>query len=216
MRPLHHASPCTPHTRQIAGLQPGGAPPVTSVGRVSPRAAQPASAEKIQRTVYVSDLSQDLTEAVISTAFLPCGSIVDCRICGDTQGPLRFAFIEFCSVEAAQKVCCGVGWRGCLFEELECMQRAVPSPGSCRESLTGELSVHAGPPSTFATMRGRRPCFAAACSAQPCLLPCAWQAVSRSGQLVGNCIVRISPSKTAIVPVSNTYLCVAGRGTGVS
>lgn len=28
---------------------------------------------------------------------------------------------------------------------------------------------------------------------------------------MGNCIVRVSPSKTAIVPVSNTYLCVVRR-----
>ncbi|KAL6777202.1 CGL28 [Auxenochlorella protothecoides x Auxenochlorella symbiontica] len=123
-----------PPSRQVATLQPSAAAPSPGTGRSSPRGGPHASAEKIQRTVYVSDLSQDLTEAAISAAFLSCGSIVDCRICGDTQGPLRFAFIEFCSVEAAQK------------------------------------------------------------------------AVSRSGQLVGNCIVRVSPSKTAIVPVSNTYL----------
>lgn len=121
LRPPCHLTALSPFlfsSSQVATLQPSAAAPSPGTGRSSPRGGPHASAEKIQRTVYVSDLSQDLTEAAISAAFLSCGSIVDCRICGDTQGPLRFAFIEFCSVEAAQKVrgcvrCRGQGHAGC-------------------------------------------------------------------------------------------------------
>ncbi|XP_047338119.1 polyadenylate-binding protein-interacting protein 9-like [Impatiens glandulifera] len=50
----------------------------------------------IRRTVYVSDLDQHVTEERLADLFSQnCGSVADCRICGDPNSRLRFAFVEF-------------------------------------------------------------------------------------------------------------------------
>lgn len=36
--------------------------------------------------------------------FMPCGTIVDCRLCCDLNSALRFAFIEFDSEAAVNQV----------------------------------------------------------------------------------------------------------------
>nr|AAK53018.1 At1g32790 [Arabidopsis thaliana]AAN72236.1 At1g32790/F6N18_9 [Arabidopsis thaliana] len=55
----------------------------------------------IRRTVYVSDLDQQVTEEQLAGLFVSCGQVVDCRICGDPNSVLRFAFIEFTDEEGA-------------------------------------------------------------------------------------------------------------------
>eukprot|EP00898_Chlorokybus_atmophyticus_P007750 jgi/Chlat1/7977/Chrsp69S07402 len=64
--------------------------------------------DSIRRTVYVSDIDQQVTEEQLAALFSTCGQVVDCRVCGDpnrqvTQPALRvlrFAFVEF-SCEAS-------------------------------------------------------------------------------------------------------------------
>ncbi|CAF2015789.1 hypothetical protein Bca4012_079327 [Brassica carinata] len=56
----------------------------------------------IRRTVYVSDIDQQATEEQLARLFLSFGQIVDCRICGDSNSILRFAFIEFTDEEGAR------------------------------------------------------------------------------------------------------------------
>jgi hypothetical protein len=51
--------------------------------------------EMIRRTVYVSDIDQLVTEEQLAALFLNCGQVVDCRVCGDPNSILRFAFVEF-------------------------------------------------------------------------------------------------------------------------
>ncbi|XP_074372368.1 polyadenylate-binding protein-interacting protein 12-like isoform X1 [Apium graveolens] len=51
--------------------------------------------EIIRRTVYVCDIDQQVTEEQLATLFIGCGQVVDCRVCGDPNSVLRFAFIEF-------------------------------------------------------------------------------------------------------------------------
>lgn len=58
--------------------------------------------EVIRRTVYVSDIDQQVTEEQLATLFLTCGQVVDCRICGDPNSVLRFAFVEFTDEEGAR------------------------------------------------------------------------------------------------------------------
>ncbi|KAK4351024.1 hypothetical protein RND71_030337 [Anisodus tanguticus] len=58
--------------------------------------------EVIRRTVYVSDIDHQVTEEQLATLFLTCGQVVDCRICGDPNSVLRFAFIEFTDEEGAR------------------------------------------------------------------------------------------------------------------
>ncbi len=90
--------------------------------------------EQIRRTVYINDVDHAIAERDLATFFLHCGPIVDCRICGDANSAMRFAFIEFQS----------------------------------------ELGAH--------------------------------NALSLAGTTLGNTLIKVSPSKTAIVPVNNQYL----------
>ncbi|XP_020587000.1 polyadenylate-binding protein-interacting protein 11-like isoform X2 [Phalaenopsis equestris] len=57
--------------------------------------------EVIRRTVYVSDIDHQVTEEQLATLFINCGQVVDCRICGDPNSILRFAFIEFTDEDGA-------------------------------------------------------------------------------------------------------------------
>ncbi|XP_058009760.1 polyadenylate-binding protein-interacting protein 11 isoform X2 [Hevea brasiliensis] len=58
--------------------------------------------EVIRRTVYVSDIDQQVTEEQLAALFVGCGQVVDCRICGDPNSVLRFAFIEFTDEDGAR------------------------------------------------------------------------------------------------------------------
>lgn len=51
--------------------------------------------ESIRRTVYVSDIDQQVTEEQLAALFITCGPVIDCRVCGDPNSVLRFAFVEF-------------------------------------------------------------------------------------------------------------------------
>lgn len=93
-----------------------------------------STAEKVRRTVYVADVHYQVTEDELARFFAPCGSIVDYRICGDTNTVLRFAFIEFRSEEGAK------------------------------------------------------------------------EALKLTGSILGECAIRVSPSKTAIIPVKDQFL----------
>ncbi|KAL4535300.1 hypothetical protein Ndes2526B_g06198 [Nannochloris sp. 'desiccata'] len=90
--------------------------------------------EQIRRTVYINDVDHAVAERDLATFFLHCGPIVDCRICGDANSAMRFAFIEFQT----------------------------------------ELGAH--------------------------------NALSLTGTTLGTTLIKVSPSKTAIVPVNNQYL----------
>lgn len=57
--------------------------------------------DSIRRTVYVSDIDQQVTEEQLAALFLTCGQVVDCRVCGDPNSVLRFAFVEFTDEEGA-------------------------------------------------------------------------------------------------------------------
>ncbi|KAL4558803.1 hypothetical protein LXL04_037005 [Taraxacum kok-saghyz] len=56
----------------------------------------------IRRTVHISDIDQQVTEKQLAAFFINCGQVVDCRICGDPNSVLRFAFIEFTNDEGAR------------------------------------------------------------------------------------------------------------------
>lgn len=58
--------------------------------------------EVIRRTVYVSDIDHQVTEEQLAALFINCGHVVDCRVCGDPNSVLRFAFIEFTDEEGAK------------------------------------------------------------------------------------------------------------------
>ncbi|KAJ4835892.1 Polyadenylate-binding protein-interacting protein 10 [Turnera subulata] len=70
--------------------------------RMNSRTSSAQREEVIRRTVYVSDIDQQVTEEQLAGLFVHCGSVVDCRICGDPNSVLRFAFIEFTDEEGAR------------------------------------------------------------------------------------------------------------------
>ncbi|KAI4319942.1 hypothetical protein MLD38_033477 [Melastoma candidum] len=70
--------------------------------RINNRTSMAQREERIRRTVYVSDIDQQVTEEQLAALFNTCGQVVDCRVCGDPNSCLRFAFIEFTEQEGAQ------------------------------------------------------------------------------------------------------------------
>lgn len=58
--------------------------------------------DSVRRTVYVSDIDQQVTEEQLAALFINCGQVIDCRICGDPNSVLRFAFIEFADEHGAR------------------------------------------------------------------------------------------------------------------
>lgn len=63
--------------------------------RVNSRTSMAQRDDAIRRTVYVSDIDHQVTEEQLAGLFFNCGQVVDCRICGDPNSVLRFAFVEF-------------------------------------------------------------------------------------------------------------------------
>lgn len=59
------------------------------------QAAQKGSGDKIKRTIYICDIDQQVTEEQLANLFQACGRVVDCRVCGDPNSAMKFAFIEF-------------------------------------------------------------------------------------------------------------------------
>ncbi|CAN1299583.1 Polyadenylate-binding protein-interacting protein 11 [Linum perenne] len=56
----------------------------------------------IRRTVYVSDIDQQVYILLVLGLVIFVDKVVDCRICGDPNSVLRFAFIEFTDEDGAQ------------------------------------------------------------------------------------------------------------------
>lgn len=102
----------SPHTRQtISAWSPSSdtyGSATSSPGRTTSRntnkkqASQKVLADKVKRTIYICDIRQQVTEEQLATCFQKCGQVVDCRICGDPNSPMRFAFIEFLEEAAVQ------------------------------------------------------------------------------------------------------------------
>ncbi|XP_021763191.1 polyadenylate-binding protein-interacting protein 11-like [Chenopodium quinoa] len=69
--------------------------------RMNTRTSMAQREDVIRRTLYVSDIDQQVTEEQLAALFINCGPVVDCRICGDPNSVLRFAFVEFMDEEGA-------------------------------------------------------------------------------------------------------------------
>ncbi|ERN06712.1 polyadenylate-binding protein-interacting protein 11 [Amborella trichopoda] len=70
--------------------------------RLNGRALRAQRDDSIRKTVYVSDIDQNVTEEQLAALFINCGQVVDCRVCGDPNSVLRFAFIEFATEQGAK------------------------------------------------------------------------------------------------------------------
>ena len=79
------------------GGQPNGNGSAANASNV-----QRANEDSIKRTVYICDVDQQVTEAQLASIFIDSGPIIDCRVCGDPNSAMRFAFIEFEDEESAK------------------------------------------------------------------------------------------------------------------
>jgi RNA recognition motif-containing protein len=70
--------------------------------RLNSRTSRAQREDSIRRTVYVSDIDQQVTEEQLAALFINCGQVVDCRVCGDPNSVLRFAFVEFTDESSAR------------------------------------------------------------------------------------------------------------------
>ncbi|XP_021891551.1 polyadenylate-binding protein-interacting protein 9-like isoform X1 [Carica papaya] len=70
--------------------------------RLNGRSSRAQREDSIRRTVYVSDIDQNVTEERLAGLFSSCGQVVDCRVCGDPHSVLRFAFVEFADEHGAK------------------------------------------------------------------------------------------------------------------
>ncbi|KAK2995900.1 hypothetical protein RJ640_028308 [Escallonia rubra] len=61
--------------------------------RMNSRTSMAQQEDVIKRTV---------TEEQLAALFINCGQVVDCRVCGDPNSVLRFAFVEFTDEEGAR------------------------------------------------------------------------------------------------------------------
>ena len=124
-----------------------------------------------------------MTEEQLAGAFQDCGQVVDCRMCGDPNSAMRFAFIEFYHEDSVQKV-----WPPLLARlGLAALSAAVT------KVLCAHTEVQHGQ-------------ICSAVSAWPVKALC-WQAIATmNGARVGAYPLRVLPSKTAIVPVNNHFL----------
>jgi hypothetical protein len=87
-----------------------------------PIASDRAHAHNRLLTPHCSVLLQ-VTEEMLATLFQECGTVMDCRICGDPNSAMRFAFVEFLEDHAAQQV------RQHGQSQAHCQGRAgVPAP----------------------------------------------------------------------------------------
>ncbi|XP_030532367.1 polyadenylate-binding protein-interacting protein 10-like [Rhodamnia argentea] len=70
--------------------------------RINSRTSMAQRHEVIRRTVYVTDIDQQVTEEQLAALFNSFGQVVDCRVCGDPSSCLRFAFVEFTDEDGAR------------------------------------------------------------------------------------------------------------------
>ena len=73
-----------------------------------------ASEPRSRFDVDASAWAAQVTEEQLAGAFQDCGQVVDCRMCGDPNSAMRFAFIEFYHEDSVQKVCSSPSGACCI------------------------------------------------------------------------------------------------------
>ncbi len=76
--------------------------------------------------------SVQVTEAEVAQHFADCGQIMDCRVCGDPNSAMRFAFIEFKEEASVMKVAAP---HSLFYTRLLALSRKHVQGLSCRLAL---------------------------------------------------------------------------------
>ena len=99
--------------------------------------------ESVRRTVYVCDIENSVTEEQLASLFSRCGQVIDCRICGDPNSALRFAFVEF-TTEASAATALMLNGAILNYQQLQVLPSKTPivpvNPGFLPQSQ-GELET---------------------------------------------------------------------------
>ncbi|CAN4087067.1 unnamed protein product [Withania somnifera] len=173
--------------------------------RMNTRTGMAQREDVIRRTVYVSDIDHQVTEEQLAALFLNCGQVVDCRICGDTNSVLRFAFIEFTDEEGARSALSLAGTMLGFYPV-----RVLPSktaiapvnptflPRSEDEREMCARTVYCTNIDKKVTQADVKLFFESFCGEAESAIA----ALNCSGAILGSLPIRVSPSKTPVRPRS--------------
>lgn len=196
--------------------------------RMSNRTSMAQREDAIRRTVYVSDIDQQVTEEQLAGLFLSCGQVVDCRVCGDPNSVLRFAFVEFTNQRGARNA---LSLSGTVLgyyplkvlhsktaiapvnptylprseDEREMCARTIYCTNIDRKITEGDVKAF------FETFCGEVNCLRLLGDSQHStriafvefvMADCAIAALNYSGAVLGSLPIRVSPSKTPVRPRS--------------
>ena len=144
---------------------------------------------------------------------------MDCRICGDPNSAMRFAFIEFAEDEGAKRVRTPRGLRpagrtrGIVAMAFVSAFRA--GGGAHTTPLDTHRAMHRRPKHLgclFSPTGWAAPCrfcmlfLIAGVFSRPWLRLPPSQAIGKTGEVLGRSPLRVLPSKTAIVPVNRELM----------
>nr|GMC67017.1 polyadenylate-binding protein-interacting protein 11-like [Ipomoea batatas] len=154
--------------------------------RMNNRTSMAQRDDVIKRTVYVSDIDHQVTEEQLAGLFLNCGQVVDCRICGDPNSVLRFAFVEFTD-EDEREMCARTIY--CTNIDKKVTQADVKL---FFETICGE--VHR------LRLLGDYQHSTRIAFVEFVMAESAIAALNCSGVILGSLPIRVSPSKTPVRP----------------
>lgn len=200
--------------------------------RLNGRTSKAQREDSIRRTVYVSDIDQLVTEEQLAALFLTCGPVVDCRVCGDPNSVLRFAFVEFTN-EGAARAALGLAgtmlgyypvrvlpsktaivpvnptFLPCSEDELEMCARTIYCTNIDKKVAQTDVKLFfetlCGEVARLRLLGDYRHSTRIA-FVEFVQAECAMAALNCSGAILGSMPLRVSPSKTPVRPRSPRFL----------
>lgn len=195
---------------------------------------------KMWHNVHVRNISSSLSESALARVFAGCGRILDCRLCGDPNSKLRFAFIAFATSKEVDQALTLDGFmlEGAALRVLRSKTAVIPvNPNLLPQSeddiercsrtvYVANVDPHLSPAEVRAT-------FEELCGPVTCMhqqlnnrrdtqvafiefaeASSATTALGCSGQLIGQRQVRVSPSKTPLKVNARTSTASRGKPEG--
>ena len=172
----------------------------------------------------MSDVDRGISEDFLASVFQQIGPVQECRICGDPNSTMRFAFVEFANEQAAKMA---LGLNGTPLGA--CTIRVLPSrtsiqpvnkmylPRNDQERLLCERTVYVANVDNVVNKNEIRTFFELTCGQVGKLrllsgnrnnkriafvefidAGSAQMALNCSGAMLGMCPIRVSPSKTPV------------------
>ena len=185
---------------------------------------QSVNIDSVRRTVYVCDIESSVTEEQLASLFIRCGQVIDCRICGDPNSALRFAFVEF-TTEAAAMAALMLHGAVLNYQQLQVLPSKTPImpvnpiylPQSQNELETCGRTIYVTNIDQTVEKKQLTAFFEQACGSisksrvlgqmdqstkiafiEFALAESAMSALNCSGAILGRFPIRVSPSKTPV------------------